>query len=177
MISISMVVGGLFYVRKIRSLEATTMIDPIQRVFGQVMGSLLVIPAVFGELLWSASILAALGTTLAVILNLPVVPTIIVSAAIAVFYTLFGGIYAVAYTDVIQVNSRVILELRDFTSFKSIYKPYNDQCVISLVISASQRTSFKFILNLSTNCMLKILLSAYFDDHWSVPRHSIHSHK
>ena len=55
-----------------------------------------------GELFWSASILAALGTTLAVILNLPVVPTIIVSAAIAVFYTLFGGIYAVAYTDVIQ---------------------------------------------------------------------------
>lgn len=106
--SISMVVGGLFYVRKIRSLEATTMIDPIQRVFGQVMGSLLVIPAVFGELLWSASILAALGTTLAVILNLPVVPTIIVSAAIAVFYTLFGGIYAVAYTDVIQLILMII---------------------------------------------------------------------
>ena len=40
--SISMVVGGLFYVRKIRSLEATTMIDPIQNVFGQVMGALLV---------------------------------------------------------------------------------------------------------------------------------------
>ena len=30
----------------------------------KVMGSILVIPAVFGELLWSASILAALGTTL-----------------------------------------------------------------------------------------------------------------
>ena len=30
-------------------------------------------------------------------------PTIIVSAAVAVFYTLFGGIYAVAYTDVIQL--------------------------------------------------------------------------
>ena len=100
--SISMVVGGLFYVRKIRSLDATTMIDPIQAVFGRMMGALLVIPAVMGELFWSASILAALGTTLAVILNLPVVPTIIVSAAIAVFYTLFGGIYAVAYTDVIQ---------------------------------------------------------------------------
>ena len=40
--SISMVVGGLFYVRKIRSLEATTMIDPIQNVFGQFMGALLV---------------------------------------------------------------------------------------------------------------------------------------
>ena len=32
-----------------------------------------------------------------------VTPTIIVSAAVAVFYTLFGGIYAVAYTDVIQL--------------------------------------------------------------------------
>ena len=118
-----MVVGGLFYVRKIRSLEATTMIDPIQRVFGQVMGSLLVIPAVFGELLWSASILAALGTTLAVILNLPVVPTIIVSAAIAVFYTLFGGIYAVAYTDVIQVNL-----------FKKLSAPIDSPNVNSLFI-------------------------------------------
>ena len=48
--SISMVVGGLFYVRKIRSLEATTMIDPIQTVFGRVMGAMLVIPAVMGEL-------------------------------------------------------------------------------------------------------------------------------
>ena len=44
--SISMVVGGLFYVRKIRSLDATTMIDPIQAVFGRMMGALLVIPAV-----------------------------------------------------------------------------------------------------------------------------------
>ena len=42
--SISMVVGGMFYVRKIRSLDATTMIDPIQKVFGQFMGALLVIP-------------------------------------------------------------------------------------------------------------------------------------
>ena len=29
--------------------------------------------------------------------------SVIVSACIAVFYTLFGGLYAVAYTDVIQL--------------------------------------------------------------------------
>ena len=45
---------------------------------------------------------------LAVILNLSVTPTIIVSAAVAVFYTLFGGIYAVAYTDVIQLIFMII---------------------------------------------------------------------
>ena len=77
-------------------------------MYGRFAGALLVIPAVMGELFWSASILAALGTTLAVILNLPVTPTIIVSAAVAVFYTLFGGIYAVAYTDVIQLILMII---------------------------------------------------------------------
>jgi len=83
---------------------------PLFKVYGRFAGALLVVPAVMGELFWSASILAALGTTLAVILNLPVTPTIIVSAAVAVFYTLFGGIYAVAYTDVIQDRVEHILD-------------------------------------------------------------------
>ena len=52
-------------------------------MFGSVAGAILSLPAVLGELFWSASILAALGTTLAVIIELPDVPTIIVSAAIA----------------------------------------------------------------------------------------------
>ena len=75
-----------------------------QEVFGSVAGAILSLPAVLGELFWSASILAALGTTLAVIIELPDVPTIIVSAAIAIGYTLFGGLYAVAYTDVVQLS-------------------------------------------------------------------------
>jgi len=106
--SLSMIVGGLFYAKRMRASGATTMIDPLQKVYGRFAGALLVIPAVMGELFWSASILAALGSTLAVILNLPVTPTIIVSAAVAVFYTLFGGIYAVAYTDVIQMILMII---------------------------------------------------------------------
>ena len=101
-----MLVGGIFYAKRMRASGATTMIDPLQKVFfvpnvknetsfvsgqicfnkskifilsawvfvqvyGRFAGALLVIPAVMGELFWSASILAALGTTLAVILNLP----------------------------------------------------------------------------------------------------------
>ena len=44
-----------------------------------------------------------LGATLTVILNLPITESVILSACVAVFYTLFGGLYAVAYTDVIQL--------------------------------------------------------------------------
>jgi len=44
-----------------------------------------------------------LGGTLSVIVDLHRAISIIVSAAIAVFYTLIGGLYSVAYTDVVQL--------------------------------------------------------------------------
>ena len=45
----------------------------------QVPGALLVLPAACGELFWSAAVLSALGSTLAVIIGLPLNATIIVS--------------------------------------------------------------------------------------------------
>lgn len=38
-----------------------TMIDPFQRKYGERMGGLLFIPALLGEIFWSAAILSALG--------------------------------------------------------------------------------------------------------------------
>ena len=43
------------------------------------------------------------GSTISVVLELDMRISIIVSACIAVFYTFFGGLYSVAYTDVIQL--------------------------------------------------------------------------
>ena len=43
------------------------------------------------QILWSASILAALGTSLRVICGIGDTPSIVISAAIAMTYTLFGG--------------------------------------------------------------------------------------
>lgn len=48
-------------------------------------------------------ILFDVGATLAVIINMDNRTSVILSACIAVFYTLFGGLYSVAYTDVIQL--------------------------------------------------------------------------
>ena len=44
------------------------------------------------------------GATLSVVLNMDVKLAVILSAVIAVAYTLFGGLYAVAYTDVVQLG-------------------------------------------------------------------------
>ncbi|KAK8386520.1 hypothetical protein O3P69_010863 [Scylla paramamosain] len=101
--AISLSLGGLFFARKMRDAQYVTMLDPLQNCFGQRWGAMLYLPALAGETLWSASILSALGSTLAVILDINNTLSIIVSAAIAVVYTLFGGLYSVAYTDVVQL--------------------------------------------------------------------------
>lgn len=67
------------------------------------MTALLYLPALLGELLWTAAILSALGASLSVVLGLDQRTAIIVSAGIAVFYTLLGGLYSVAFTDVVQL--------------------------------------------------------------------------
>ena len=55
--------GGLFFANKMRSEGYVTMLDPFQRKYGERMGGLLYIPALLGEVFWSAAILSALGTT------------------------------------------------------------------------------------------------------------------
>lgn len=106
-----------------------TMLDPLQDVFGGRMGGLLFLPALCGEVFWSAGILAALGitlslscigvvellislhntgATLAIIINMGMDTAVVVSALIAIFYTWVGGLYSVAYTDVVQLGCILI---------------------------------------------------------------------
>ncbi|XP_054765464.1 high-affinity choline transporter 1-like [Lytechinus pictus] len=86
-----------------RSQGYVTMLDPFQLKYGSRMGGLLFLPALMGELCWSAAILSALGATISVILELNIEVSVTISACIAAFYTFFGGLYSVAYTDVIQL--------------------------------------------------------------------------
>jgi len=99
----SLALGGFFFAKKMREANYITMLDPLQDRYGKIMGAILYIPAFLGETFWSASILSALGATLRVILGLDMTLSVIVSACIAVGYTFFGGLYSVAYTDVVQL--------------------------------------------------------------------------
>ncbi|XP_071476964.1 high-affinity choline transporter 1-like [Diadema antillarum] len=99
----SLVLGGLLFAKQMRSQGYVTMLDPFQLKYGSRMGGLLFLPALMGELFWSAAILSSLGATISVILELNIEISVIISACIAAFYTFFGGLYSVAYTDVIQL--------------------------------------------------------------------------
>ncbi|KPP64036.1 high-affinity choline transporter 1-like [Scleropages formosus] len=101
--ALSLVLGGLFFAKPMRSRGYVTMLDPFQQLYGKRMGGLLFIPALMGEIFWSGAILSALGATLSVIIDININMSVIISALIAIFYTLVGGLYSVAYTDVVQL--------------------------------------------------------------------------
>ncbi|KAI6216984.1 High-affinity choline transporter 1 [Aphelenchoides fujianensis] len=101
--ALSLIVGGMLFAKKMRDSGYVTMLDPFQIKYGGRVGGPMFVPALLGEVFWSAAILSALGSTLSVILNWSMSLSIIVSAFIAVSYTFFGGLYAVAYTDIVQL--------------------------------------------------------------------------
>jgi high affinity choline transporter 7 len=53
--------GGMFFAGRMRAQGYVTMLDPFQQRYGERMGGLLYLPALMGEIFWSAAILSALG--------------------------------------------------------------------------------------------------------------------
>lgn len=101
--ALSLVVGGLVFARPMRRRRYTTMLDPLEDRFGAPMAAALYIPALLGEVFWTAAILTALGTTFGLILDIDFSLSIVISALIAIAYTSVGGLRSVAMTDVFQL--------------------------------------------------------------------------
>jgi solute carrier family 5 (high affinity choline transporter), member 7 len=101
--ALSLIIGGLFFARKMRRHRFTTMLDPLEQRFGKKMTAVLFLPALSGEIFWTAAILTALGATFGTVLGLDTETSIVISALIAIAYTALGGLWAVALTDLIQL--------------------------------------------------------------------------
>lgn len=101
--ALSLVIGGLFFAKKMRYYQFKTMLDPLAQRYGKKIGALFFLPALTGELFWTAAILSALGSTFGVVLGLDFQSAIILSAVVAISYTALGGLWAVALTDVVQM--------------------------------------------------------------------------
>lgn len=100
--ALALIVGGLVFAAPMHRRRFTTMVDLFDRRYGRKTAALLFIPAVLGEIFWSAMILAALGMTFATMLGLNHYAAVLISAAIAVAYTIRGGLWAVVWTDSLQ---------------------------------------------------------------------------
>ncbi|MBS1810436.1 MAG: sodium:solute symporter family protein [Acidobacteria bacterium] len=101
---VSLILGGLFFAKRMRQFEFTTLIDPFEARFGKYWAAVLFLPAMLGEVFWSAELLVAIGSTLAVMIGMKLSVAILLSAIVIIAYTMLGGMWSVAYTDAIQLG-------------------------------------------------------------------------
>ncbi|XP_039640159.1 high-affinity choline transporter 1-like [Perca fluviatilis] len=101
--SSSFIIVGLVFAKPMRERKYVTMLDPFHAKYGKVLTAGLCLVSIFLDLLWVPTTLIGLGGTMSVVLDLSFPLCIWISAAVAITYTLLGGLYSVAYTDIIQL--------------------------------------------------------------------------
>ncbi|XP_039871501.1 high-affinity choline transporter 1-like isoform X1 [Simochromis diagramma] len=102
--ALSFIVGGLFFAKPMRERKYVTMMDPFQIKYGKSISGALSVALLISDLIWVTGTLIGLGATISVVLDLSYAVSIWISAAVAIIYTLMGGLYSVAYTDIIQLT-------------------------------------------------------------------------
>ncbi|XP_073338487.1 high-affinity choline transporter 1-like [Pagrus major] len=102
--TLAFTVGGLFFAEPMRERKYVTMMDPFCIKYGDRLSGFLSVAPLMSEIIWVTSTLISLGVTMSVILDLSYAVCIWISAAVAITYTLLGGLYSVAYTDIIQLT-------------------------------------------------------------------------
>ncbi|XP_068184027.1 high affinity choline transporter 1-like [Antennarius striatus] len=101
--SSTFILGGLLFVQPLRERNCVTMLDSFHMKYGKVITAGMSLISLFIDVTWLPATLTGLGGTISVILDLPFSLCIWISASIVIIYTLMGGLYSVAYTDVIQL--------------------------------------------------------------------------
>ncbi|KAI3363508.1 hypothetical protein L3Q82_012111, partial [Scortum barcoo] len=101
--SASFITAGFVFAKPMRERNYVTILDPFQSKYGKVVTSGLSLASPLADILWVPTTLTGLGAIMSVVLDLSFTVCIWISAAVAIFYTLLGGLYSVAYTDIIQL--------------------------------------------------------------------------
>jgi high affinity choline transporter 7 len=101
---ISLIIGGIFFSRRMRRLGFHTLIDPFESRFGKRWAAVLFLPAMLAEVFWSAELLVAIGSSFDVILGIRLTSAILLAALVVTLYTMMGGLWSVAYTDAFQLG-------------------------------------------------------------------------
>uniref|UniRef100_A0A3P8UX41 Solute carrier family 5 member 7 n=1 Tax=Cynoglossus semilaevis TaxID=244447 RepID=A0A3P8UX41_CYNSE len=94
---------GLVFAKPLREKNCVTILDPFNEKYGKVLTVGVSIFTLLLDFMNLPLILIALGGTMSVVLDVSYTVCVWISAAIAITYTLLGGLYSVAYTDVVQL--------------------------------------------------------------------------
>ncbi len=100
--SLCLVLVGAFFARKLYRMNLLTLSDYYRNRFNRTaefFSAIFLIPSYFG---WIAAQLVALGIILQAIAGIEIGYGIVICTVVVMFYTYFGGMWAVAITDFIQ---------------------------------------------------------------------------
>lgn len=100
--ALCLVLVGLIYARPLYRLNILTFNDFFKMRFGrtaEITSAVFMIPSYFG---WIAAQLVALAIVLKTIIGIPLIYGILLCTVVVVFYTYFGGMWAVSITDAVQ---------------------------------------------------------------------------
>lgn len=100
--ALCLVLFGLFFARKLYSMNLLTLGDFFKVRFGkrvEVVASVFIVPSYVGYI---AAQLVAMGLILNVVTGLAIWQGVVVSAVVVTFYTYIGGMWAISITDFIQ---------------------------------------------------------------------------
>lgn len=106
--ALCLILIGLFYARKIYRSNQMTFSDLFKDRFGskaELISALVMIPSFFS---WIAAQFLALGYIFQTVFGLSLTVGILIAAALVVFYTALGGMWAVSITDTIQMTVIII---------------------------------------------------------------------
>ncbi|XP_041803696.1 high-affinity choline transporter 1-like isoform X1 [Chelmon rostratus] len=101
--SLSFIIAGLVFAKPMRERNCVTMLDPFHVKYGRLLTAGLSLASLIMDVVWLPATLIGLGGTMSVVLDLSYTICIWISAAVVIIYTMLGGLYSVAYTDVIQL--------------------------------------------------------------------------
>ncbi|KAM9847702.1 high-affinity choline transporter 1-like isoform 2-T2 [Aulostomus maculatus] len=101
--STCLIVGALVFIKPLRDRHCVTMMDPFHVKYGKVLTGGLCLASIIIDTVWATMTLIGLGATMSAVLDLSYTVCVWISAAVAITYTLLGGLYSVAYTDIIQL--------------------------------------------------------------------------
>lgn len=151
---------GFFFAIPLYKMELTTIADFFKKRFSPATEKIIAIFMIPTSILWAAAQIRAFGLILSSSSNLTVELSILISAIVVITYTVFGGLLADAWTDLIQgiilIGGLLILIISIFVegiNFREIYSSFLSRKNISSTISVD--TS-------SVNLLLKL-------EAWAIP--------
>ncbi len=94
---------GFFFVRMFRRLRLYTVIDFFDNRYGKTAATIAATGIIISNIGWTAGLLVAFGLVFQSLTGIPMEVGILAGAVVVLVYTVAGGLWAVALTDLVQI--------------------------------------------------------------------------